>query len=73
VPEQLVIWTVIGSVSSLPGSVHPWLLIVTSVPGADFDSEDLRFRLRVLSDPEFPDSFSSFNVVNVSGSSRALL
>lgn len=73
VAEQLAIWTAIGSASSLPGSVHPRLLIVTSVPGADFDSVVLRFRLRVLSDPEFPDSFSSLNVVNVSGSSRAPL
>jgi hypothetical protein len=59
VAEQLAIWIAIGSASSLPGSVHPRLLIVTSVPGADFDSEVLRFRLRVLSDPEFPDSFNS--------------
>ena len=71
VAEQLATWTALGSASSLPGSVHPRLVIVTSVPGADFHSEVLRFRLRVLSDPKFPDSFSSLQVVNVLGPSRA--
>jgi hypothetical protein len=70
VAERLTTWTAIGSASSLPGSVRPRLLVVTSISGADFNSEALRFRLRVLSNPKFSASFSSLNVVNVLGSTR---
>ena len=71
VAEQLATWTKNGSASSLPASTRPRLLVVTSVHGPDFDSEALRFRLRVLSDSKFPASFSSLNVVNVLGTGRA--
>lgn len=70
VAERLASWTAIGSASSLPGNVRPRLLIVTSISGPDFDSEALRFRLRVLSDPKFSELFSSLKVVNVLGSTR---
>ena len=43
VAEQLAAWTAIGSVSSLAGSVYPRLLIVTSVPNAEFHSKVLQF------------------------------
>jgi hypothetical protein len=46
------------------------LLVVTSIPGHAFDSESLRFRLRVLADPKFAGSFSSLNVVNILGATR---
>ena len=71
VADQLEAWTALGSASSLPGSVHPRLLVVTSIPGADFHADVLRFRLRVLSDPKFADSFSSLNVLNVLSLGRA--
>lgn len=71
VAERLAVWTAIGSASSLPGSVRPRLLIVTSISGVDFNSEALSFRLRVLSDPKFSASFSSLHVVNVLGSTRS--
>jgi hypothetical protein len=70
VAEILSTWTAIGSASSLPGSVRPRLVIVTSIPGAEFNSEALRFRLRVLSDLKFSESFSSLNLVNTLGSTR---
>lgn len=65
VVERLISWTALGSASSLPNSIRPRLLIVTSVPRNLFDSEVLCFRLRVLADPKFSDSFSSLNLVNV--------
>jgi hypothetical protein len=71
VAEQLAVWTAIGSASSLPSSVRPRLLVVTSISGIDFHSEALRFRLRVLSDSTFLTTFSSLNVVNVLGLGRA--
>lgn len=71
VAERLATWTAIGSASSLPGSVRPRLLIVTSISGSGFNSEALRFRLRVLADPKFSASFSSLHVVNVLGSIRS--
>lgn len=71
VAEQLGTWTALGSASSLPGSVNPRLLVVTSVPGADFHADVLRFRLRILSDGKFADAFSSLNVVNILGAGRA--
>ena len=70
VVERLATWTARGSASSLPSTVRPRLLIVTSIPGDAFESEALRFRLRVLSDPKFSDSFSSLNVVNILGTAR---
>jgi hypothetical protein len=70
VAERLATWTAIGSASSLPGSAHPRLLVVTNIPGPDFNSEALRFRLRVLSDPKFSESFSSLNMVNILGQTR---
>jgi hypothetical protein len=51
--------------------VHPWLLVATSVLRAEFHANVLHFRLRVLSNPKFADSFSSLNVLNILGSSRA--
>lgn len=70
VAERLTTWAAIGSASSLPSSVRPRLLVVTSISGHTFDSEVLRFRLKLLSDPKFAGSFSSLNVVNVLGSTR---
>jgi hypothetical protein len=70
VVEMLAAWTVIGSASGLPSAVRPRLLVVTSISGDTFDSEALRFRLRVLSDPKFSELFSSLNVVNVLGIRR---
>lgn len=72
VAEMLATWTTLGSASSLPGSVRPRLIIVTGVPGAVFNSEVFRFRLRVLSDLKFSESFSSLNVVNILGLNRPL-
>ena len=71
VAERLAAWTAIGSASSLPPSVRPRLLVVTSINGNDFHAEALRFRLRVLSDSKFSDLFSSLNVVNILGLGRA--
>lgn len=65
VAELLAVWTAIGSASSLPSSVRPRLVVVTSIHGTDFHSEALRFRLRVLSNSTFSDSFASLNIVNV--------
>jgi hypothetical protein len=70
VVEMLAAWTARGSASSLPGAVRPRLLVVASIPGDAFESEALRFRLRVLSDPEFLELFSSLNVVNLLGTGR---
>ncbi|CZT07006.1 uncharacterized protein RAG0_12591 [Rhynchosporium agropyri] len=63
-------WTVIGSASSLPRAIRPRLVVVTSVPGDNFASAALQFRLRVLSDSKFSASFSSLSVVNVLGLGR---
>jgi hypothetical protein len=71
VAERLASWTATGSASSLPASTHPRLVVVTSIPGPGFRSEALCFRLRVLADPKFSGSFSSLQVVNVLGPSRA--
>ena len=70
VAERLATLAAVSSASSLPASVRPRLLIVTSISGPDFNAEILPFRLRVLSDPRFSDSFSSLNVVNLLGSPR---
>jgi hypothetical protein len=70
VVDMLAGWTAIGSASSLPGTVRPRLVVVTSIPGDIFASEALQFRLRVLSDRKFSESFSSLNVVNVLGIGR---
>ena len=67
---MLAAWTVIGSALSLLSAVRPRLLVVTSISSDTFDSEALRFRLRVLSDPKFSELFSSLNVVNVLGIRR---
>jgi hypothetical protein len=74
VAERLASWSIFGSASSLPNSTRPRLIVVTNVPGHTFDSEALRFRLGVLADPKFANSFSSLNLVNVlgTGPSRAL-
>jgi hypothetical protein len=71
VAKKIVRWTTIGSASSLPSSVRPRLVIVTSITGADFCSEALRFRLQVLSDPKFSATFSSLQIVNVLDSPRS--
>jgi hypothetical protein len=65
VVEILVTWIIIGSASGLPSAVRPRLLIVTSISSDTFDSEALRFRLRVLFNPKFSELFSLLNVVNV--------
>ncbi|KAH7378945.1 acyl transferase/acyl hydrolase/lysophospholipase [Cadophora sp. MPI-SDFR-AT-0126] len=70
VVDMLAGWTAIGSASSLPGAVRPRLVVVTSIPGDIFASEAIQFRLRVLSDRKFSESFSSLNVVNVLGRGR---
>jgi hypothetical protein len=70
VAARLASWTTLGSASSLPNNTRPRLLIVTSIPGPTFDSEALRFRLGVLADPKFADSFSSLILVNILGSDR---
>jgi hypothetical protein len=70
VAERLACWATIGSASSLPSSTRPRLLVVTSIPGHTFDSEVLRFRLRVLANPKFIGTFSSLNVVNILGLTR---
>ena len=70
VAERLTSWTAIGSASSGPSSTRPRLLVVTNIPGHAFDSEVLRFRLRVLADPKFAGAFSSLNVVNILGLTR---
>ena len=70
VADRLTSWTTLGSGSSLPKSTRPRLLVVTSLPGHAFDSEILRFRLRMLADPKFGESFSSLNLVNILGSTR---
>jgi hypothetical protein len=70
VAERLTSWATTGSSSSLPGSVRPRLLVVTSIPGHAFDSEVLRFRLRLLAHPQFSRSFSSLNVVNILSRAR---
>ncbi|PVH67631.1 FabD/lysophospholipase-like protein [Cadophora sp. DSE1049] len=70
VVDMLAEWTAIGSASSLPETVRPRLVVITKIPGDTFASEALQFRLRVLSDPKFSESFSSLNVVNVLGIGR---
>lgn len=70
VVEMLAAWTARASASSLPGAVRPRLLVVASIPGDAFNSEALRFRLRVLSDLKFLELFSSLNVVNLLGTGR---
>lgn len=70
VSERLRAWAKRGSASSLAGSVRPRLLIVTNIPGDDFASEALRFRLQVLSDPIFSESFSLLNLVNILAAGR---
>ncbi|KAG0645016.1 Intracellular membrane-associated calcium-independent phospholipase A2 gamma [Hyphodiscus hymeniophilus] len=67
VADKLATWSAIGSASTLPRSVRPRLLIVTSISGPEFSSEALRFRLRVLSDSTFSASFTSLNVINILG------
>ena len=71
VAERLITWATIGTASSLPRAIRPRLLIVTNISGSNFDSEVLRFRLRVLSHSRFSESFSSLNVVNVGTSRRS--
>ena len=68
--ERLSSWAAIGSASTLPRNTRPRLLVVTSIPGHIFDSEVLRFRLRVLADPQFTGAFSSLNVANILGLTR---
>jgi hypothetical protein len=70
VAERLISWASIGSASTLPRAIRPRLLIVSNISGSDFDSEVLRFRLRVLSHSGFSESFSSLKVVNVLRASR---
>jgi len=70
VVDLLTAWIAIGSASSLPITVRPRLLVVTSIPGDVFASEALQFRLRVLSDRKFPELFSSLNIVNVLSTDR---
>ncbi|KAH8799403.1 hypothetical protein F5884DRAFT_869331 [Xylogone sp. PMI_703] len=70
VAERLTSWVTIGSASSLPNSIRPRLVVVTVIPGDAFDSEVLRFRLRVLANSRFAESFSSLKVVNILGSTR---
>lgn len=66
----LAAWTVISSALGLPSAVRPRLLVVTSIFGDTFDSEALRFRLRVLSNPKFSELFSSLNIINILGICR---
>jgi len=67
---MLASWTARGSASSLRRAARPRLLVVASIPSDAFDSEALRFRLRVLSDPKFLELFSSLKVINLLGTSR---
>jgi hypothetical protein len=68
--EILAAWTIRGSASNLPKAVRPQLLVVASIPSDSFDSEALRFRLRVLSDPKFLELFSSLKVINLLSTGR---
>jgi len=70
VAERLISWASIGIASTLPRAIRPRLLIVSNISGSDFDSEVLRFRLRVLSHSGFSESFSSLKVINVLITSR---
>jgi hypothetical protein len=70
VADVLAARITIGSASSLPISTRPRLVVVTSISEPEFEAEALRFRLRVLSDPKFPESFSKLSVVNVLNSTR---
>lgn len=69
VSERLRAWAKRGSASSLAG-VRPRLLVITNISGDNFASEALRFRLQVLSDPMFSESFSSLNLVNILAAGR---
>lgn len=65
VADRIIKWIAIGSASNLPASTRPRLLVVTSIPGHTFNSEVLRFRLKLFSHPGYSESFSSFNVINI--------
>jgi hypothetical protein len=69
VAQLLTAWTSSGSASTLATAL-PRLLVITSISGPDFAAESLQFRLRVLSDPRFSNTYSSLNVLNLVGSPR---
>jgi hypothetical protein len=70
--DKLTVWASIRSVSALPGTVCPRVVIVTSVPIQLFDSEALHIRLQLSSTPQFPGSFLSLNIVNMVQVSQCL-
>lgn len=67
VAESIVAWIARGSASTLPSIIRPRLLVVSSTPREIFDTEALRFRLKLVSEPDFSNSFASINVINVLG------
>ena len=64
VVAKLTTWAKHNSASSLPSTVRPRVLVVTSMPGEIFDSEVLRFRSQLFSTATFSSCFFSLNVIN---------
>jgi hypothetical protein len=73
VAAKLASWAAAGSASKLPQKTLPRVVVVTRVDEDVFETQVSLYTSELLAIPRFSESFSSLNVVNISGISRAQL